>query len=216
MRRSPSATAQTSHDEKFSVGEGSDLVGRIAALRHDPDIDEREAILALEPLLAETLRAARAAQGLASWPGLCPSHRPRSPTQPRALRIDRIRETMPWERPAISATRPPGTPAFSAARTAVSRPRAPERQPSPPWQVLSPRPAVAARAQRRPRSQAIPWRRPTAVGESRTRGTQCDQRGRACGSSLRSQTSTAPPASSRKRARCRASRTWWLRPPRQW
>lgn len=50
----PSAPAPVAPDE-FSVGNGSDLLRRIAALRRDPDIDEREAILALEPLLAEAL-----------------------------------------------------------------------------------------------------------------------------------------------------------------
>lgn len=52
----PPASASLPSDE-FSADSGSDLLGRIAALRRDPHIDEREAILALEPLLAEALAA---------------------------------------------------------------------------------------------------------------------------------------------------------------
>ena len=52
----PSAPAAFAPDE-FGVGNGSDLLEQVAALRRDPDLDEREAILALEPLLAEALAA---------------------------------------------------------------------------------------------------------------------------------------------------------------
>lgn len=41
--------------DEFGVGNSSDLLERVAALRRDPDVDEREAILALEPLLAKAL-----------------------------------------------------------------------------------------------------------------------------------------------------------------
>lgn len=54
MRRSSRPSPETSRDG-FSAGDGSSLLGRIAVLRRDPDVEVREAILALEPLLAEAL-----------------------------------------------------------------------------------------------------------------------------------------------------------------
>lgn len=52
LRRS-SVTTDT-HDE-FRADDGSDLLARISAVRRDPDVDEREAVLELEPLIAEAL-----------------------------------------------------------------------------------------------------------------------------------------------------------------
>ncbi|OYO17534.1 hypothetical protein [Enemella evansiae] len=60
----PSSSASTGvAPEEFSAGSTSDLLVRIAALRRDPDINEREAILALEPLLAETLASLQESDG---------------------------------------------------------------------------------------------------------------------------------------------------------
>lgn len=53
INRAPTCT-DVAPDE-FTAEDGSDLFGRIAAVRREPGFDEREAILALEPLLAEAL-----------------------------------------------------------------------------------------------------------------------------------------------------------------
>ncbi|MGH3731322.1 MAG: hypothetical protein ACRDTU_21630 [Micromonosporaceae bacterium] len=41
--------------DEFSARSDSDLLERISAVERDPGVDDREAILALEPLLAEAL-----------------------------------------------------------------------------------------------------------------------------------------------------------------
>ena len=53
----PSSSAST---DGFSAGTSSDLLERITAVEPDPGVDDREAILALQPLLAEALAALQA------------------------------------------------------------------------------------------------------------------------------------------------------------
>ena len=55
MRRA-STSADAAPDE-FSADSGSELLGRIASLRRDPDLDDHEAIRRLEPLIAATIAA---------------------------------------------------------------------------------------------------------------------------------------------------------------
>lgn len=57
MYRSRASTDQPVGNNEFRAGNSSDLLERVLAVRPDPDLDERDAILALEPLLAEALEA---------------------------------------------------------------------------------------------------------------------------------------------------------------
>lgn len=57
QRRSAPSEDGMAHDGEFMQDSATELLGRVSAVRRDPGLDERDAILALEPLLAEALTA---------------------------------------------------------------------------------------------------------------------------------------------------------------